>query len=443
MKTKILYIKKQDQGKFSFEEVVSTFTGTDDLNMIREAVENADDRVYVSWATVDVRDKDGEKVPIDDVIRDQDVLLNRNGPITDQHTNAVVGETVAYKVLQHPQTGKTGVLHLNRIWSDNEIDDLVWTETQSGKRQGSSVGGFSKRDAYEKDPESGLMTRIREDFHQYETANVYSPANPWALNEAVSLVAKSFKDVDDQVFIVEKNGKKYKVTQKMELVDGEKGCKQKSGKGESVINKLSQRNIQSTMKNTEGDLMDKEFIEKVDQYGQDISELKKGVEEIKTAVLSLAKQDPEDDKNKPKDPEPEEKKKQEEEKPDEEEDKKAKKEVDKDEAASDIDGMSGKEKPDAPTPDDSNDEDVFKEHIKKQNKVIEDLQKEMKEVAKKADARPSSSPKVEHLTKEQKERLNLPLDMAMGKVIKTWNEVHKTNREMLDEQSKNAGIPQL
>lgn len=421
----ILYVRKAEGNTYSLQQVVDTFLTTDDLESIKAVVERAEDRVYVSWASVDVRDRDGEKIPIDDVIRDQDVLLRRNGPITDEHTNAVVGQTLAYKVLQHPETGKVGVLHLNRIFADNDMDNIVWQETQEGKRTGSSVGGYSLRSAFEKDADTGMMTRIREDFHQYETANVRRPSNPWALNEAVSIVAKSAS--------VQKPFAGYKdfdacVAANKDKEDPKEYCAaimRQTEKGESVINNLSQETSISTIKTLGGEQMDEDFVKKVDQYGQDISELKKGVDSLTATIGALTKAM--EDKKPPEEPDM----------PKDEE-----KKVSKEDAASDIEGEKGKDMPKSPTPDESNDADVMKQEIKKHSEILASIQKDLAAVAKTSAARPAAEPNVEKVTKAQQEARELPMKLALGQVKKTWTEVNLMDRERVDSMMK-AGYPLL
>lgn len=203
MNSSIQFIKKDGEGTYETPEVVQRFLEAQSLEEIRPYVERARERLYATWASVDARDKDGERIPIEDVIAQQDKLLARNGPVTDMHTNRHVGETIAYKVLEHPKTKTIGVLHLNRIWGGelaNPLDDQVWGETQSGERTGSSVGGFNEGRRYVRE-DNGMITTVLDGFHQYETANVYRGANPFATNEAVSIVAKSADNVQGNVAV--------------------------------------------------------------------------------------------------------------------------------------------------------------------------------------------------------------------------------------------------
>lgn len=176
----------------STEDVVRVFENSDDLmGGIKTAVENAKDRVYVTWATVLARDNVKEIVNMEEAIKEQEILLRRMGPISDTHTNRIVGRTLAYKVLMHPETNTPGILHLNVIYADNPVDDKVWQEIQSGERRGSSVGGINTSASYVLDPVTGQPAKQLDGFHHLETASVDNPCNPYALNVAYSVVAKS------------------------------------------------------------------------------------------------------------------------------------------------------------------------------------------------------------------------------------------------------------
>lgn len=202
----IMFVAKSESNGLSTDEVIRTFLEADDIPTIKASVERAGERLYATWASVEARDKTGQVIPIDDIIKQQDILLERNGPITDMHTNRVVGQTLAYKVMEHPQTKTLGVFHLNKIFDHHEIDDEVWKETQSGMRTGSSVGGYNKTKSITQEPD-GRITEVLHGFAQLETASVYSPANQYSLNEAVSIVAKSYSSVKTQDKLREALGK--------------------------------------------------------------------------------------------------------------------------------------------------------------------------------------------------------------------------------------------
>ena len=191
----ILIVSKQAK-TYSEEEVIKVFNESNDLDEIKKVVESAVDRLYTSWATVDAVDKDRQKVPIDEAIKQKEILMKRGSPIQDTHTNKNIGKTLAYRVLTHPETNTIGILDLNKIYNDNILDDKVWTETVDGKRQGSSVGGFSTDKEFVS--EGGDIFESLKGFNWLETSNVESGCNPFATNQAVSLIAKNDKMVEEK-----------------------------------------------------------------------------------------------------------------------------------------------------------------------------------------------------------------------------------------------------
>lgn len=191
-------VSKTKKSGIPTEEIIRVFNESDDLEEIKEVVSNAEDRLYVSFASVDIRDKDGEHIPIDLMKEQQEILLERGGPITDEHTNRVIGRTLAYKVLPHPLNGKNGILHLNKIHNHYKIDDQVWQEIRNGERTGSSVGGLNHKVFY--NFTDGQATRELMGFEHLETASVYRPANQLSLNQAASVIAKSEEIKSEDIY---------------------------------------------------------------------------------------------------------------------------------------------------------------------------------------------------------------------------------------------------
>ena len=196
--TEALYISKETKDTYSTQEVINIFNNSDNLDEIKKCIEKAEDRVFVSWASVDGIDSDKEKIPIDLVIKAQENLMKRGSPIMYRHTNKNVGKTLAYKVKQHPQSGRLGVLHLNLIYSGLPIDDEVWNDIKQGKLKGLSVGGQGSIGSKEYDENLKSMVDVYSAFGQYETSIVENPANPLARNEAVSAVAKEEKMTEEK-----------------------------------------------------------------------------------------------------------------------------------------------------------------------------------------------------------------------------------------------------
>ena len=452
----IVFITK-GEGALSTDEVIKIFESTDDLEVIKAAVEKANERLYASWASVDIKDKAGELIPIEDIANQQDKLMKRNGPISDEHTNRITGQTLAYKVLTHPDSNSLGVLHLNKIFDDgNKIDNQIWDEIKSGERKGSSVGGYNEDKSKGIDKVTGDSVDVLEGFAQMETASVFEPCNPLALNIAYAVVAKSNTSnakkpealdscvahlVADPEFKPEagrtKEESAFAVCQAA-IAKSDPNMAKNIQKAESVINKLSKEQ-DIIDKNQPGDLqMDNEKLEK------SLSDITKGIEGLSGRLAKLEKQDePPKDEDKPKDDKPnddvppEDKKKTDEgEKPKDEDTpkvedkKKAEDKVNKDtaeDAAGDIDGEGDAEIPKEPRPEPSNEQEAFKKLEAKNaalEKKFEGLQKSF--VAK------TKTPAPGTLTEAQKKDpyMNSALDIALkGKICDkkaNWATVHKT-----------------
>jgi len=433
-------VAKEEGGLETFE-VLNIFSNNDNLEEIKAAVRMAKERLFVTWASVDITDRDNEVIPIQDIINQQNILMERDGPITDAHTNKLVGKTLSFKIMTHP-SGRHGVLHLNKIHGHNMRDDVVWTEIKNNKRTGSSVGGFNLSSRMERDPETGSMRKVLESFNQVETASVMRPSNPLALNEAVSVVAKGSSEVDKQENVgapsdnpnlgadTEKPFAGFKdfpdcVAQNKDKTDPvafcsylqiqtEKACndfKKKDGvikeKNENNINKLNKR----------GDNQMEENVTKAEfsELTKTVSSLAKSVDALKEAM-------------------PEEKDK--------------KKEVD----------LSGKDKPEDQRPEGENEEDTFKANVVKSfegvakslealnkkldvKKADEEESKPEDEEKKKADeeeskpedekpedkdAKKGSTPRP-GAGKKSDSKLPTALDVAKGAKI-NWGQAHAINR---------------
>lgn len=435
---KILFVTKEDNKRtLKTEEVVDIFEKTDNMDSIRKAVEMAEDRVYATWATVEMKDNDGELIPIENMIKQQETLMERNGPISDMHSNRIVGRTLAYKVLEHPKTKSMGILHLEKIYNDNQVDDTVWKEIQSGERTGSSVGGVSSPvPSFTKDKVTGETARVLDDFAHMETASVDVPANPMALNEAFSVIAKSdshsvkkpfsgFKDFDDCVRqSQDKDDPEAYCASIMRAVEGKKGEKEdenseRDEKGND-INKLD--NNQAIEQNNKGDNMTEDNVKKESESEETL----KSVSD-RLSILEKKQEEPKEEEK----PEEEDKKKAEADEEDENEEEKKKK-VKKEEAKGDIEGEADAPQEDSPVVEDSNDKDVFKnkEVMKKFEAKFDKKVEELKtNFVMKAD---TPFPGTQPVNKADKVFADLPLDLAYGKKKMNYHQVNKANNDHLD-----------
>lgn len=443
----IHWMSKGGDNTLSTDEVMRVFDSTEDLETIKRVVERGEDRVYTTWASVELVDLEGEFIPIEELIKEQEILLERHGPVIDEHSNYVAGETMAFKFLEHPESGTMGLLHLNRIFPHNDQDAQIWAEIVSGERTGSSVAGFNDGAHLKVDPVSGQVVRVIDGFHHTETSSVYKPCNELALNVAFSTVAKSSRKslskTEDNKTFGGWDTLQECIDHNQQEADPKGYClMRKKSKSDTVKNKVSQDNIHKKSNDSMEDFpMEADEIKKTIQDA--VSEgISSQLEPLKKDIAAL-KKDHDDESDKPPTPPPD----------DEEKKKKVGKVNEGDEDASDdtpTDEEKKKKKtgevvppvPGAAPPDITEDPDddrleVIKNDNEELKKQVAELKKSVTAIQKSPHSstpRPGSGTP---LTKADQEFMALPLQIATGKIAKSrdelWNIANARNREYLQK----------
>lgn len=151
-----------------------------------------DERIVRGWVSVEVKDKQGEVVPIDELRRTLNTWVERDAPISDNHSNRKVGKGLRWFEGTHPKSGKKAIAIDYKIHDHYSIDDQVWEEIKSGERKGLSFGGRATGKAETKEDDfSGEQARHLHGLETYEIASVHDPANQFAENTMVNYLAKS------------------------------------------------------------------------------------------------------------------------------------------------------------------------------------------------------------------------------------------------------------
>lgn len=155
---------------------------------------NEEDRLVRGWLSVEVKDKQGEVIPVSELRKTLNTWMKRGGFITDAHTNRVVGKAIRWFESMHPITKKPGIVIDYQIFKDYSIDDEVWKEIKRGIRRGLSFGGRALGKTETKVVSSVYgspeQARVLHGLEAYEVATVKNPANPFAENIAVNFLAK-------------------------------------------------------------------------------------------------------------------------------------------------------------------------------------------------------------------------------------------------------------
>ena len=164
-------------------------------------IENSDERIFKGIVSVEVPDKDGEILVIDDMHEALLTWLNRGGPISDTHSNRIVGQGLQVEKFmieaedgnKYPAIMMKGKIFRNK-GKDYELDRMIWEKIKSGEYKGLSFGGAttSAREPVNA-PDGTLAYRIK-DLEGYEVAVCKEPANQMALFVDINHVAKSISE---------------------------------------------------------------------------------------------------------------------------------------------------------------------------------------------------------------------------------------------------------
>lgn len=156
-------------------------------------VNDYDKRLIAGWASVEIRDLQGDIIPASVLERAMYDFMARGGVIIYGHSNMPIGKVLRWEIREHPETHKLGLWIEAMIYNDSVIANDVWEQIRQGKLKGFSISGVGKeekvkyKDADGREVEADIITWIE----LAEISVVEEPANPLARIEAVNYMAKS------------------------------------------------------------------------------------------------------------------------------------------------------------------------------------------------------------------------------------------------------------
>jgi hypothetical protein len=156
---------------------------------------NEDDRLYRGWGTVEVKDVDGEILPISEFKKIMPHIIKRGGLIMDSHSNRPVGKIINYEFKEHPIAKTEGLLLTVENFKGYQSDDEHWEAIKRGDYTGFSFGGRN-RDSTIKF-EKGNPVKILEQIEGFEFSDVHSPANKSSNYTEINYLAKSDKSKEE------------------------------------------------------------------------------------------------------------------------------------------------------------------------------------------------------------------------------------------------------
>ena len=159
-----------------------------------------DERFFEGLLTVEMKDKQGEVTIVEELYKVLPIWMDRGAPITDTHSNRVVGKGINYARTEaqdaegnvYPAIKITGKIH-----KDYELDDDIWSKIKSGEYKGLSFGGATKTDRQPVRMKDGSIAYSLSDLEHYEVAVCEDPAVPLALITDTDPIAKATVEHED------------------------------------------------------------------------------------------------------------------------------------------------------------------------------------------------------------------------------------------------------
>lgn len=167
--------------------------------MDRQLVYDEEARMVGGWASVELKDSDGQIVPIDTLEKLMPIWINRGAPIQFQHSNKQIGRAVNWFKLKHP-SGAEGIYLMYKIFKDYPFEKEIWEGIKGGKYSGLSIGGMGKGGPLTKD-ELGQVGESLKINSLFEVSVCEQPANPYALNTMANLIAKTHKSEEYKKYL--------------------------------------------------------------------------------------------------------------------------------------------------------------------------------------------------------------------------------------------------
>ena len=153
----------------------------------------SENRFFEGYLTVEMKDKQGEITVVDELYKVLPIWVDRGAPITDTHSNRVIGKginfaktTVTEGGVTYPAIKITGKIHKNY-----ELDTDIWEKIKSGEYKGLSFGGATKANRVPKVMKDGDIAYALTDLEHYEVAVCKDPAVPLALITDYNTLAKA------------------------------------------------------------------------------------------------------------------------------------------------------------------------------------------------------------------------------------------------------------
>lgn len=157
--------------------------------------EIADERMRLvkSWATVEITDRQGEKLKIHPYFdKIMPSLMDRGGNITLGHTDQNIGKTLNYGFTTNPENNSEGMWILWKMHDHYSTDDKIWDEIKNGKLYALSFKGAGVDTFDMNTMGTEEVVKILEGYSFALCGEPLNPpANPGAIHQEINYKAKT------------------------------------------------------------------------------------------------------------------------------------------------------------------------------------------------------------------------------------------------------------
>lgn len=180
--------------------------------------EDSTDRFFEGILSAEIKDRQGEITDIDELYKALPVWMERNAPMSDTHSNRIIGRGINFeRVTIKSENGESvpAIKILGKIHSNTSLDDYIWKQIVDGNYRGLSFGGATKANRVPVMQSDGSMAYKLKDLEIYEVAVCEDPAVSFALITDVNPMAKTVESTYtpnlQKAIHIEKQGEKLKI----------------------------------------------------------------------------------------------------------------------------------------------------------------------------------------------------------------------------------------
>ena len=155
---------------------------------------NSDERYFEGLLTVQMKDKQGEITIVDELYKVLPVWIDRGAPISDTHSNRIVGKGINYSrttVKSDDGSVLPAIKITGKIFKNYELDNVIWDKIKNNEYKGLSFGGATRSARSPIKMKDGSTAYALSDLEHYEVAVCKDPAVPMAIITDFNQIAKA------------------------------------------------------------------------------------------------------------------------------------------------------------------------------------------------------------------------------------------------------------